>query len=123
MTLPEPDLHLHLIHLELVDEAIHLVDEENRPDPLLQCLSKDGFGLGHRSFNRIDQYHCTIHCTHSPGYVTSEVHVPGGIYHVDKEFMPLVLVHHGDVARINSDATRLLLLIRVHEELFPGKFF
>jgi len=120
--LPEPDLHLHLVDLELVDEPVDLVDEEDGADPLLEGLPQHRLGLGHGALDGIHEHDRTVDSPHGPGHVTAEVHVSRGVDHVDQVFLPLVLVDHGDVACVDRDPAGLLLLVGVHEELLASEF-
>ncbi len=120
--LREADLHLLFVHLQLVDEPVHLVDEENRTDTLLERLPEYRLRLGHGSLDGVNYDDGAVNSTHSAGHVTAEVHVAGGIDHIDQVLLAAILVDHRDVACIDGDAACLFLLIGVHEELPAGEF-
>ena len=119
--LHEPLLHLLRSDLELVDQPVHLVDEQDRPDALLQRLPDDRLGLGHDALDRADQDDDAVQGPHGPGHVAAEVHVARGVDEVDEVLLALELVHHRGVGGVDGDAAGLLLLVEVEHELLPGQ--
>ena len=113
----EADLHLLLVHLQLVDQPVHLVDEENRADTFLESLAEHCLRLGHSPLDGINHDNSPIHCAHGTGHVAPEVNVTGRIDHIDQVLPAAIRVDHRDVARIDGDAACLLFLIGIHEEL------
>jgi len=114
-------LHLFGPLLELVDEAVDLVDKECRFDTLAECLPQDGLGLGHCALDRVDNHERAVDGTHCSGHVATEVDVARRVDQVDKVVGILVLVGHRNVCRIDGDPTFLLVFFGVHRELLSGR--
>ena len=77
--LDETLLHLLRGDLELVDEAVDLVDEDDGLDVLLDGLPDDGLGLGHDALHGADHDHGAVQGAHGAGHVAAEVYVSGGV--------------------------------------------
>ncbi|GBE17522.1 hypothetical protein BMS3Abin16_00105 [archaeon BMS3Abin16] len=114
-------LHLLRRKLDLIYQAVNLVDEENRFHTLLKRLAHNCFSLRHAALNRAGNNHNTIHSTHGTGHVPAEVHVARSIYHVDQVFFLLKVVDHRNVSRVYSDTTGLFLFIRIKIKLASSK--
>ena len=119
---PEPDLHLHLVDLKLVDQTVHLVDEQHWPDTLLEGLPQHGLCLRHCALDCIDHHNCPVNCPHGTGHIAPEIDMARSVDHIDQELFSPIFMDHGHVARIDGDPPRLFLLIRIHEELLACEF-
>ena len=120
--LDETLLHLLGGDLELVYQAVHLVDEDDRLDVLLDGLPDHGLGLGHDALHGAYHDHGAVQGAHGTGHVTAEVHVAGGVDEVDEVLVALELVHHRGVDRIDGDAAGLFLLVVVQGKLAARQF-
>ncbi len=110
-------LHLLLGDLQLVDQAVDLVDEQHRADALLQGLPDDRLGLRHYALYSANYDDTAVEGPHGPGDVPAEVHVTRRVDEVDEVFLTLVGVHHRGVGGIDGDAAGLLLLVEVEHQL------
>src|SRR5438067_2455015 len=77
--LREALLHLVRRDLQLVHEAVDLVDEQGRPHAFLQRLPDDRLRLRHDPFDRIDEDDDPIDRAHRAGDVPAKVHVTGWV--------------------------------------------
>src|SRR6266540_776958 len=116
-------LHLLRADLQLVDEAVDLVDEQDGPHPLLERLADDGLGLGHDPFDGVIEYDHTVDGAHRTGNVPAEVDVARRVDQVDQILTAFEVVDHRCDRRVDRDAARLLLLVVVHEELRARELF
>jgi len=119
--LAQPGGHILGLNLQLIDHAVHFVDEENRPDSFPQSLAQHRLRLGHGPFYRIYHDHCPVHGPHGPGDVTAEVHVTRGVDHIDQIFLAFYLMDHGYIGCIDGDSPGLLQGVEIHEELPAGQ--
>src|SRR5207247_1016179 len=81
--------------LQLVHEAVDLVDEQGRPHAFLQRLPDDRLRLRHDPFDRIDEDDDPIDRAHRAGDVPAKVHVTGCVDQVDQVLPALEVVDHG----------------------------
>src|SRR2546422_6598210 len=82
--LGESLLHLVRRDLQLVHEAVDLVDEQGGPHPLLERLADDGLRLRHDPFDRVDEDDHAIDRAHRARDVATEVHATGRVDEVEK---------------------------------------
>src|SRR2546425_3658347 len=73
--LGESLLHLVRRDLQLVHEAIDLVDEQGGPHPFLERLPDDGLRLRHDPFDRIDEDDHAVDSAHRACHIAAEIHV------------------------------------------------
>src|SRR6266511_254498 len=115
-------LHLLRADLQLVDEAVDLVDEQDGPHAFLQRLTDDRLRLRHDPFDGVVEYDHAIDGPHRTGYVPAEVDVAGRVDEVDEVLAALEIVDHRRDGRVDRDAALLLLRVVVHEELLAREF-
>ncbi len=109
------NLHFLGIYLELIDQPVDLVNEKYRSDMFPECLSQNGFGLGHCTFDSIHDNNSAVYSPHCTGDVPTKVNVSGSINKVDKVVFIIKSVNHGNVGGVDCDASFLFLFIGVHE--------
>src|SRR5438552_9429397 len=114
-------LHLVRRDLQLVHEAVDLVDEQDRADAFLEGLADDRLRLRHDALHRVIEDDHAIDRAHRPGDVASEVNVTGRVDQIDEELVALEVVDHGRDRGVDRDPAGLLLLVEVHEELLAGQ--
>src|SRR3989454_3190278 len=119
--LRESLLHLVRRDLELVHEAVDLVDEQGGPHALFERLADDGLCLRHDPFDRVDEDDDAVDGAHRAGNVATEVHVTGRVDEVYQILAALEVVDHRRDRGVDRDAASLLLLVVVHEELLACK--
>src|SRR3989475_4204612 len=116
-------LHLVRRDLQLVHEAVDLVDEQGGPHPLLERLSDDRLRLRHDPFDRSDEDGDAVDGAHRPRDVATEVHVTGRVDEVDQILAALEVADHRRNRGVDRDAAGLFLLVVVHEELLTRELF
>src|SRR5438093_6130255 len=114
-------LHLVRRDLQLVHEAVDLVDEQDRADAFLEGLADDRLRLRHDALHRVIEDDHAIDRAHRSGDVAPEVHVTGRVDQIDEELAALEVVDHGRDRGVDRDPAGLLLLVEVHEELLAGQ--
>jgi hypothetical protein len=93
--------------------AIHLVDDDNRAQPLLQRLQRDEARLRHRSFDGVDeQQHTVDHAEHTLD-LAAEIRMAGRVDDVDVG----VEIANRAVLGEDRDATFALDVVAVHHPL------
>src|SRR6266545_2012556 len=116
-------LHLLRADLQLVDEAVDLVDEQDGPHAFLQRLTDDRLRLRHDPFDGVVEYDHAIDGPHRTGDVPAEVDVARRVDQVDQVLAAFEVVDHRCNRGVDRDAARLLLLVVVHEELRARELF
>ena len=105
--------------LGITADAIDLVHHQDRAQPERQRLAGHEPGLGHRTFERVDQQAHTIHHPEHAFDLASEVRVAGRIHDVDTGSLP----SDGGELRENRDAALAFEVVRIHGAIgdhFPG---
>ena len=92
---------------------VHLVDDDDRPQPARQRLAGDERRLRHRSFDRVDQQQHRIHHRQRPLDLAAEIGVSGRIDDVDPPVLPVDRRVLGE----NGDAALAFQLVGVHHPL------
>merc|ERR1719341_1182053 len=120
---------LLLAKLQLKESTVHLVHEENGPDPLGNGLPQHGLSLDTDTRDTVDNDKSSVGDTEGSGHFAGEVNVAGGIDQVDEETWlvgavlllgnglldesQILLIHveeHGDSCGLDGDAPILLVL-------------
>ena len=111
--LRETSHHVLWCHLQFVDEAVDLVDEENRLHFFFQRLTNHGFGLRHGAFNGTGQNETTVNGSHGTGDVATKVNVSRSVDEVDEVIRSFNGVDHRSRGGVDGDTTSRFLLVEV----------
>jgi hypothetical protein len=96
--------------------AIHLVDDDQRREPQLQCLAQDEARLRHGAFRRVHQQHHPVHHAQDALDLAAEIRVSGRIDDVDLDPAPL----DRGVFRQDGDAPLALQGVGIHRSFLDG---
>ena len=80
------NLIVHIVHALI--RAVDLVDDNNRLQPLFECLAQNILRLRHWTLKRIDEQQNTVYHVENALHLTAEVRMTGGIY--DIYFDPII---------------------------------
>ena len=90
----KPVHHVLGCYLQLVNQSIDLVNEKNRLDLLLECLTDNSLSLRHWSFNSTSENETTVNSTHSTSNVATKVNVTWCVDEVDQVVYFINSVYH-----------------------------
>ena len=118
----ETSHHVFGRDLQLVDEAVHLVDEQHRLHLLLQSLANHRFGLWHWPFNRTSKNETTVNSTHGTCDVATKVNVTWRVDEVDEVVRAFHGVDHRGGGSVDGDSTSGFLLVKVEHTCCTSEF-
>ena len=75
------NLIVHIVHALI--RAVDLVDDNNRLQPLFECLAQNILRLRHWTLKRIDEQQNTVHHVENALHLTAEVRMTRSIYDID----------------------------------------
>mmetsp|Transcript_129269 Transcript_129269/g.402054 ORF Transcript_129269/g.402054 Transcript_129269/m.402054 type:complete len:221 (-) Transcript_129269:31-693(-) len=124
--LPEAAKYVLGLHLQLKDGAVHLVDEEARPDALRERLPQHRLRLHRAALNAVYHHQCPIRNAEGGGDLGGEVHVPGRVDEVDQvrlralAIVLIVLEVQRHAGALDGHTALLLVGTRVGEACVAG---
>ena len=90
--------------------AVDLVDDDDRPQALLQRLGDHELGLRHRAFGGVDQHDGAVHHVEDALHLAAEIGVAGRVDDVDARALP----EDGGALGQDGDAALALQVVAVH---------
>src|SRR5207302_5050771 len=107
-------LYLFRVQLELLDQPVNLVNVKDRPDTLLEGLSRHGLCLNHHFLNRVHHYHRPVNSPERSSDFARKIYMTRGIDQIDDERNVIMFIVEADVRSLDSHLTLLFLLHEIH---------